>query len=104
MTYYGPALTLIRAIVFSQAERLWPLPDTPLDRATYWKCVAKMGDNLTDRGARGVIKSPYWQIMRDCADAMATIGSRFGLTPADRAKLSISPDQPVKSGAERILA
>lgn len=43
---------------------------------------------LTDRGAAGgVIKSPYWQIMRDAVVVMTTIGSRFGLTPTDRTHL-----------------
>src|SRR6516165_2968770 len=36
--------------------------------AVYRECDAKMGHNYTDRGAAGgIIKSPYWQIMRDCA-------------------------------------
>lgn len=60
----------------------------------------------TERGAAGgVIKSPYHQIMRDCQQTMAQIGSRFGFTPGDRAGLQIkgSDDGPA-NGAERILA
>ncbi len=44
----------------------------------------------TDRGAAGgIIKSPYWQIMRDAIGVMTTIGGRFGLTPADRTHLVV---------------
>jgi P27 family predicted phage terminase small subunit len=58
-----------------------------------------------DRGAAGgVIKSPYHQMMRDCVETMAKIGSRFGFTPGDRANLTIeSRDSGPASGAERIL-
>lgn len=60
----------------------------------------------TERGAAGgVIKSPYHQIMRDCLESMAKIGSRFGFTPGDRANMTIEPtDKGPGSGAERILA
>lgn len=52
------------------------------------RCLAVEG--YTARGAAGgVIKSPYWQIMRDAIAVMTTIGGRFGLTPSDRAQLSI---------------
>lgn len=47
-------------------------------------------DGYTAQGAAGgVIKSPYWQIMRDAIGVMTTIGGRFGLTPSDRAHLSL---------------
>lgn len=60
----------------------------------------------TERGAAGgVIKSPYHQIMRDCQQVMAQIGSRFGFTPGDRAGLEIkNSDSGPANGAERILA
>lgn len=52
------------------------------------RCLAVEG--MTARGAAGgVIKSPYWQIMRDAIGVMVTIGGRFGLTPSDRAQLSL---------------
>lgn len=52
------------------------------------RCLAVEG--MTARGAAGgVIKSPYWQIMRDAVGVMTTIGGRFGLTPADRSQLSV---------------
>lgn len=72
----------------------------------YRDCSAKMGDRYTDRGAAGgVIKSPFWQVMRDAAETIAKFSSRFGLTPGDRADLQIDThraDGP-KQGAERIL-
>lgn len=60
---------------------------------------------LTGRGAAGgEIKSPYWQIMRDSIDAMVKLGGRFGLTPSDRAGLSIGGDDGGdKQGPERLL-
>jgi P27 family predicted phage terminase small subunit len=52
------------------------------------RCLEAEG--MTARGAAGgVIKSPYWQIMRDAVAVMTTIGGRFGLTPSDRAQLSL---------------
>ena len=61
---------------------------------------------LTARGAAGgEIKSPYWQIMRDSIDAMVKLGGRFGLTPADRAQLSIGGgDGDKDQGAGRLLS
>jgi len=56
-------------------------------------------------GGGGVIKSPYHQMMRDHIETLAKLGSRFGLTPGDRANLTIKePDKGHGNGAERILA
>lgn len=74
--------------------------------ATYHDCRQMMGREYTAAGAAGgVIKSPYWQIMRDCSAVMAQYSSRFGMTPGDRASLKASDDGDTgpKSGAERIL-
>jgi P27 family predicted phage terminase small subunit len=73
--------------------------------AIYRDCRRLMGKTYTAKGAAGgVIKSPYHQIMRDCVDVMARIGSRFGFTPGDRANMTIGADKdPAKHGAERIL-
>lgn len=59
----------------------------------------------TERGAAGgVIKSPYHQIMRDCLESMAKVGSRFGFTPGDRANLAIEKlDGGPAHGAERLI-
>lgn len=60
---------------------------------------------LTGRGAAGgEIKSPYWQIMRDSIGVMVTVGGRFGLTPSDRAQLSIGGGDGDKHGGERLLS
>lgn len=74
--------------------------------ATYHDCRERMGDQYTAVGAAGgVIKSPYWQIMRDCSAVMAQFSSRFGMTPGDRANLKAGADEErgPKMGAERIL-
>ncbi len=61
-------------------------------------------EGLTARGAAGgVIKSPYWQIMRDAADLMIKYGGRFGLTPSDRAQLSIEQPEQRGKDASRLL-
>lgn len=72
----------------------------------YRDCRKKMGKQYTDKGAAGgVIKSPYWQIMRDAVETMAKMSSRFGLTPGDRAALQVGGENNSgpASGAERIL-
>lgn len=74
--------------------------------ATYHDCRELMGREYTALGAAGgVIKSPYWQIMRDCSAVMAQYSSRFGMTPGDRANLKATRDDEAgpKLGAERIL-
>jgi len=73
--------------------------------AVYHDCREKMGVQYTDRGAAGgVIKSPFWQIMRDCSDIMAKYSGKFGLTPGDRADLKVGGgDGGPRLGAERIL-
>lgn len=74
--------------------------------AMFHDCRLMMGSNYvstSDRG--GQSKSAYWQIMRDCQSMMTQIGSRYGLTPGDRASLSISSDDAGNdSGAERLLS
>lgn len=74
--------------------------------ATYRANRDLLRDNgYTERGAAGgVIKSPYHQIMRDCLETMAKIGSRFGFTPGDRANLAIEKmDSGPAHGAERLI-
>lgn len=53
--------------------------------------------------AGGKIKSPHWQIMRDCQSIMAQFGGRFGLTPVDRAALKVDAEEK-PTGAERLLS
>lgn len=73
--------------------------------AVYQQASRELAEHgLTARGAAGgVIKSPYWQIMRDAVGQMTTIGSRFGLTPSDRAGLKIGGSEDRGQGAERLL-
>lgn len=63
-------------------------------------------NGYTARGSHGgVIKSPHHQIMRDCQQTMAQIGSRFGFTPGDRANLEIKDSEAgPANGAERLLS
>lgn len=75
--------------------------------ATYIECRERLDDEgYTARGsAGGVIKSPYWQIARDAASIMTTVGSRFGLTPSDRSGI-VTPDKdetPGRRDANRLL-
>jgi P27 family predicted phage terminase small subunit len=73
--------------------------------ATYYECRARMGDSYAVAGSvKNIVVNPYWRIMRDCAETMARIGARFGLTPSDRAGIDISAStETPKYGPERIL-
>jgi P27 family predicted phage terminase small subunit len=56
-------------------------------------------------GGGGLIKNPYHQMMRDHAETMSRIGSRFGFTPGDRANMKIEKtDTGPKLGAARLLS
>lgn len=62
-------------------------------------------EGLTVMGSMGsVIKHPLLQVQRDAATTFAQFGSRFGLTPADRAKISIGGSDGKPKGAERLLS
>lgn len=67
------------------------------------KVIASM--KYVARGAAGgVIKSPYWQMMRDAhAMAMVTL-SRFGMTPADRSKLSVKDSDGNMGGLDELIS
>lgn len=73
--------------------------------AIYRQARAQLEEHgLTARGAAGgVIKSPYWQIMRDAAALMLSYGARFGLTPSDRAQLKVGGSDDESLGGERLL-
>ena len=62
--------------------------------------ISEYGKFVEKGAANGVIKSPYHQMMRDCEETMAKFGSRFGLSPGDRAGLMIGDKKP-QHGAER---
>lgn len=72
--------------------------------ATFYEASRQLAENgMTAQGAAGgVIKSPYWQIMRDASAIMTQVGGRFGLTPSDRANLTMG-GQENPQGASRLL-
>lgn len=61
-------------------------------------------EGMTAEGMKGgQVKHPLLQVQRDALTSFATLAGRFGLTPSDRAKLSIGgSDEP--KGAERLLS
>ncbi|MEU3020100.1 phage terminase small subunit P27 family [Nocardiopsis sp. NPDC007018] len=55
-------------------------------------------------GQKGnLVRNPGIQIARDYADLMVKVGSRFGLTPGDRADLKIERET-AHGGADRLLS
>ena len=55
-------------------------------------------------GQKGnLVRNPAIQIARDYADLMVKVGSRFGLTPGDRADLTIEREAS-HGGADRLLS
>ena len=55
---------------------------------------------------KNAIVNPLWRILKDCAETMARVGARFGLTPSDRAGITIQTTEPRRYSAndpERIL-
>lgn len=62
-------------------------------------------EGYTARGsAGGVIKSPYWQMQRDCVDIITKIGGRFGLNPSDRQGITVGEEPKRGVGPERLLS
>lgn len=65
--------------------------------ATYCEAVAhnrEAARHLADekavvRGSNGPAKNPWFQVFRDTTAVMVQTGSRFGLTPSDRANLKV---------------
>lgn len=58
---------------------------------------------MTIAGARGSVKNPAVTAAKDYADLMQRYGARFGLTPSDRASLSVKGAEDAGKGAERLL-
>lgn len=64
--------------------------------------VAEHG--LTSSGPQGgLVKHPAVSVMREAAQTMTTVGGRFGLTPADRAAITVPPQEESGGGAAAIL-
>ena len=49
-------------------------------------------------------KNPNWQIADESTSLLATLGGRFGLNPADRAKLAVGEEPQRGQGANRLLS
>jgi P27 family predicted phage terminase small subunit len=61
--------------------------------------VAERGALVTGRDGY-LVKNPAAQIMKDAADMMLKFGSRFGLSPVDRARLTVDkPEEDSGPGA-----
>jgi P27 family predicted phage terminase small subunit len=54
--------------------------------------MAEYGPLVAGRDG-GLVKNPAAQVMRDAADLMIKFGSRFGLSPSDRTRLSVAPQE-----------
>jgi P27 family predicted phage terminase small subunit len=50
-------------------------------------------------GYRQII-NPWWKVRREASSAMLALGARFGLTPADRARLSVGESNPKGKNAQ----
>ncbi|MDG9703795.1 phage terminase small subunit P27 family [Streptomyces sp. DH37] len=50
-------------------------------------------EGLTVQGSRGVVKNPMLTALKDYTEIVVRYGSRFGLTPSDRASLSLGGEQ-----------
>lgn len=62
------------------------------------------GPYIAKGAAGGVIKHPYWQMMRDAQAMALQIFSRFGMTPADRSKLSVKDGDGVSNGLDELIS
>lgn len=73
--------------------------------AIYEENKRQMGGEYVISGSMGgLTKSPHWQVMRDCQAMIAQIGSRYGMSPADRARLMTDSSEQDGNGAERLLS
>ncbi|MCA1185718.1 phage terminase small subunit P27 family [Saccharopolyspora sp. 6T] len=63
--------------------------------------VARNG--MTIQGSQGTTKNPAVTAMKDCAELMNRYGAKFGLSPSDRANLSLKGDDDGSKGAGRLL-
>lgn len=62
------------------------------------------GPYVAKGAAKGVIKHPYHQMMRDAQGMAMTILSKFGMTPADRTRLSVRDADGQLSGLDELLS
>jgi P27 family predicted phage terminase small subunit len=64
----------------------------------------EFGPYMAKGAAGGVIKHPYWQQMRDAQAMALQIFSRFGMTPADRSKLSVKGEDGAVNGLDELIS
>lgn len=63
-------------------------------------------DQFTGVGSqKQLVRSPYWAAQNEALERMMKLSARFGLSPSDRAGLTVAPSTgaPV-AGAERLLS
>ena len=66
---------------------------------------AVLDDGPVIDSERGRVKNPAWQVARETAALLVTLGGRFGLNPSDRSQLDVGPaGGSTTSGAERLLS
>lgn len=63
-----------------------------------------LGPYVAKGSAGGVIKHPYWQCMRDAQGMALQILSRFGMTPADRSKISAKDADGTPTGLDALIS
>ncbi|MEV5080320.1 phage terminase small subunit P27 family [Streptomyces sp. NPDC056159] len=66
------------------------------------EAMAEYGPLVAGRDG-GLVKNPAAQVMRDAADMMLKFGSRFGLSPSDRTRLSV-PSEPEAGPDAKVLS
>jgi P27 family predicted phage terminase small subunit len=62
------------------------------------------GPYIAQGAAGGKIKHPYWQMMRDAQAMALQILSRFGMTPADRSKISAKDADGIPTGLDALIS
>jgi P27 family predicted phage terminase small subunit len=68
---------------------------------TYYEAMRYVEDHgIIIEGRQGPVKNPAMQVAKDSLDGMLKFGTRFGLSPADRARLAVKggteDDSPAK--------
>lgn len=74
--------------------------------AVYQRAASEVRDyGIVARGSQDQrVIAPALKVMAEATTQMRSLGSRFGLTPADRAELKVDTHSGRKSGAEAYLA
>ena len=54
-------------------------------------------------GAKGRVKNPAAQVLRDTETQLLQLAARFGLTPSDRSRVKLEEPRDDRTGADRLL-